>query len=85
MALFRVIDKRTGGSPIFDFNHMFKEKWFKESSLLPFDIDSWCIDEDGNLFLIDDCNNVGYPPKNRFKVIFDLPKMRTINHDEEDL
>jgi hypothetical protein len=83
--LFEVIDRRTGGAPIFDFNHIFKEKWFKESNLIYCDISGWGIDEDGNLFLIDDCNNIAYPPRKRFKVRFNLRKMRAINYDEEEL
>jgi hypothetical protein len=81
--LFEVIDRRTGGSPIFDFNHIFKEKWFKESNLIYCDISGWGIDEDGNLFLMDDCNNIAYPPRKRFKVRFNLKQMRAINYDEE--
>lgn len=80
--LFEVIDRRTGGAPIFDFNHIFKEKWFKESNLIYCDISGWGIDEDGNLFLMDDCNNIAYPPKNRFKVVFNLRKMRALNYEE---
>lgn len=83
--LFEVIDRRTGGTPIFDFNHIFKEKWFKESNLIYCDISGWGIDEDGNLFLMDDCNNIAYPPQKRFKVIFNLRKMRAINYDEEEV
>lgn len=82
--LFEVIDRRCGGSPIFDFNHIFKEKWFKQSNLIHCDISGWGIDEDGNLFLMDDCNNIAYPPKNRFKVVFNLRKMRALNYDEEE-
>ena len=70
--IFRVIDNRTGKEPIYDFNHLFKEKWFKESSLIYCDISGWGIDEDGYLFLIDDCNNMAYPPSERFSVVFDL-------------
>ena len=68
---FRVIDKRTGKEPIFDHNHIFKEKWFKESGLIYCDIDGWYIGEEGELVLIDDCGNVGYPPVDRFDVVFD--------------
>lgn len=67
---FTVIDKRTGKEPLYDFNHMFKEKWFKESNLIYCDLDSWCITEDGNLILTDDCGNVGYPPQDRYEVAF---------------
>ena len=69
--MFKVIDMRTGKEPIFDHNHIFKEKWFKASGLIYCDIDGWYIGEDGELVLIDDCGNVGYPPVDRFDVIFD--------------
>lgn len=81
--LFEVIDKRTGGAPIFDGNHIFKEKWFKNSNLIYCDISAWGIDENGCLFLIDDCDNIAYPPRDRFKIIFNLRKMRALNYDEE--
>lgn len=67
---FIVIDKRTGKEPIYDHNHMFKEKWFKDSNLIYCDLDSWCLSEDGNLILTDDCGNVGYPPPDRYEVVF---------------
>ena len=73
--IFKVIDNRTGKEPIFDHNHLFKEKWFKESALIYCDISGWGIDEDGNLFLIDDCNNMAYPPSERFSVVFDLSEL----------
>ena len=67
---FRVIDKRTGKEPVYDHNHLFKEKWFKQSQLIWCDINSWCISEDGYLVLTDDCGNVGYPPQDRYKIVF---------------
>ena len=67
---FKVIDPKTGKEPIYDFNHLFKEKWFKESGLIYCDIDGWYISEDGYLILVDDCGKVGYPPQDRFKVVF---------------
>ena len=73
--IFKVIDNRTGKEPIFDHNHLFKEKWVKESALIYCDISGWGIDEDGNLFLIDDCNNMAYPPSERFSVVFDLSEL----------
>lgn len=36
--LFEVVYRKTGKRPIFDFNHLFKEKWFKESNLIYCDI-----------------------------------------------
>ena len=68
---FKVIDKRSGKEPIFDFNHIFREKWFKESNLIYCDIDGWYIGEDGTLILLDDCGNAAYPPSNRFEVLFE--------------
>ena len=48
------------------------------------DIAGWGIDEDGYLFLMDDCDNIAYPPPDRFKIIFNLRKMRALNYDEEE-
>ncbi len=73
--IFKVIDIRTGKEPIFDHNHIFKEKWFKESQLIWCDISGWYIDEDGNLCLADDCDNIAYPPANRFKIEFDYDEL----------
>ena len=67
---FKVIDKRTGKEPIYDRNHLFKEKWFKQSSLIWCDLDSWCISEEGYLLLTDDCGNAAYPPADRFEVVW---------------
>ena len=66
---FRVIDTRTGKEPVYDGNHLFKEKWFKESNLIYCDLDSWVLSEDGYLWLTDDCGNVGYPPAGRYEAI----------------
>lgn len=68
--LFKVIDVRTGKEPIFDHNHIFKEKWFKDSGLIYCDIDGFYIGEDGTFILLDDCGNAAYPPKDRFKIVF---------------
>lgn len=70
--IFRVIDNRTGKDPIYDHNHLFKEKWFKDSSLIYCDLSNWSIDEEGYLALSDDCDNIAYPPSERFSVVFDL-------------
>ena len=66
---FKVIDKKTSKEPIFDFNHLFKMKWFKQSNLIWCDISCWAIDEDGNLMLVDDCDNIAYAPQDRFEVV----------------
>ena len=65
---FRVIDPKTGGEPIYDGNHIFKEKWFRDSHLIYCDIDQFFIGEDGTLVLADDCGNMAYPPSGRFKI-----------------
>ena len=44
--IFKIIDNRTGKEPIYDGNHLFKEKWFKESDLIYCDLSSWSIDEE---------------------------------------
>ena len=76
---FYVIDKRTGKEPIFDHNHIFKEKWFKESGLIWCDIDGWYISEDGELVLVDDCGKVAYPPIDRFDIVYDEPTVCDID------
>lgn len=67
---FKVIDTRTGREPIFDHNHIFKEKWFKQSGLIWCDLEGWAVSEDGVLMLADECGNVAYPPSGRFEVRF---------------
>ena len=67
---FKVIDKRTGKEPIYDHNHLFKEKWFKDSSLIWCDLEGWFIGEDGQLMLADECDHYAYPPTDRFEVVF---------------
>lgn len=62
MIRFKVINVRTGKEPIYDHNHLFKEKWFKESNLIYCDIDGWYIGEDGYLILADECGNFVYAP-----------------------
>ena len=70
---FHVIDKRTSKEPIFDHNHIFKEKWFKESGLIWCDIDGWYISENGTLALVDDYRKVAYPPIDRFDIVYNEP------------
>ena len=65
---FKVIDTKTGKEPIFDHNHLFKENWFKNSSLIWCDIEGWVISEYGVLMLADECGNVAYAP-DRYKVV----------------
>lgn len=75
---FYVIDKRTGKEPIFDRNHIFKEKWCK-GRLIEFDIDGWYISEDGQLALVDDCCNMAYPPPDRFGIVYDAPTVDVLD------
>ena len=75
---FYVIDKRTGKEPIFDGNHIFKEKWCK-GRLIEFDIDGWYISEDGQLALVDDCCNMAYPPPDRYEIVFEEPTVCDID------
>jgi hypothetical protein len=42
------------------------EEWAK--NLIYCDISGFAIDEEGQLLLIDDCNNIAYCPPNRFNV-----------------
>ena len=68
---FRVINIKTGKEPIFDHNHLFKEKWFKESGLIWCDLEGWLIGEDGTLYLADECGHVAYAPMDKYQVIFE--------------
>lgn len=65
---FKVIDTKTGKEPIFDHNHLFKEKWFKQSNLIWCDIEGFMISEDGCLMLADECGNCVYVP-DRYKAV----------------
>ena len=65
---FKVVNKKTGGEPIFDHNHLFKEKWFKQSGLIWCDIEGWVVSEDGVLMLADECGNVAYAP-DKYKIV----------------
>ena len=67
---FKVINKKTGKEPIFDHNHLFREKWFKDSNLIYCDIEGWYIGEDGTLILADECGNLAYPPRDKYEVVF---------------
>ena len=83
--IFHVIDKRTGKEPIFDYNHIFKEKWFKESGLIYCDIDGWYISEDGQLALIDDCGKCVWVDQDRFKVVVDEPTVCDIEQIKAEI
>lgn len=64
---FDVIDTKTGTYPDCE-KIALTEEWAKH--LIYCDIDCFAINEDGNLLLIDDCNNIAYAPADRFKVVF---------------
>lgn len=67
---FDVIDTKTGEYP--DLERIARtEEWAK--NLIPCDVDGFCINEDGNLILMDECGNYTYCLPDRFKVTFDLP------------
>ena len=63
---FTVIDKTTGKYP--DLKQLaLEEEWAQ--NLIYTDMEGFCVDEDGNLLLMDECGNVAYCPPERFKVI----------------
>jgi hypothetical protein len=65
---FTVIDKKTGEYP--DYKKIAREEeWAKH--LIYCDISGFLIDEDGNLYLSDDCDNVACCPADRFEVTFE--------------
>ena len=64
---FNVIDPKTGEYP--DLEHIARtEEWAQ--NLIPCDMEGFCINEDGNLLLMDECGNYAYCPEDRFQVIF---------------
>lgn len=70
MISFNVIDPKTGKYP--DLEKIARtEEWAQ--NLAYCDMNGFCINEDGNLILLDECWNYAYCPLDRFKVTFDLP------------
>lgn len=70
MITFDVIDPKTGEYP--DLEHISRtEEWAK--NLIPCDMDGFCINEDGNLLLMDECGNYSHCPIDRFDVKFSFP------------
>ena len=63
---FTVIDKTTGEYPSLK-QIALKEEWAQ--NLIYTDMDGFCINEDGNLLLMDECGNVAYCPPGRFKIV----------------
>ena len=45
---------------------------WSSQNLIPCDIEGFCINEDGNLILMDECGNYAYCPPDRFQVNFDF-------------
>ncbi len=75
MALeFTVIDNRTGKHPDCETIAL-TEEWAKH--LIYCDIDCFAITEEGQLILIDDCNNIAYPPADRFTVTIAPESLKT--------
>ena len=70
---FEVIDNRTGMAPDCEAIAL-TEEWAKR--LVYCDIDCFAITEEGQLVLIDDCNNIAYPPADRFTVTIDPKSLR---------
>lgn len=86
---FRVIDPRTGNEPIYDGNHIGKEKWFIDARLHVRLLDDWIISENGSLGLTDTIGTIGYPPVGRYKIKWEadadgVKKMYTA-HDVAEL
>ncbi len=66
--IFDVIDTLTG--KLADTYQIAKtEDW--ANNLLASDIDGFALHEDGTLLLIDDCNNIAYPSRDRFNLVFE--------------
>ncbi len=65
---FNVIDLKLGREPTpGELEEIIKnEGWAKH--LHACDIDAWFVTEFGDLGLMDDCGNLGYPPEGRFSV-----------------
>ena len=70
---FSVIDNRTGKYPDCETIAL-TEEWAKH--LIYCDIDCFAITEYGQLVLVDDCNNIAYPPADRFTVAIDPESLR---------
>lgn len=73
MIEFEVVDNQTGRYPDCE-KIALTEDWAKH--LIYCDIDCFAVTEDGALLLIDDCNNIAYPPSDRFTVKFDPESLR---------
>ena len=65
--IFEIIDVMTGESPLVE-EIALNEKWAK--GLVYCDVSGWAITDDGCLLLMDDCNNIAFPPAGRFKIVW---------------
>lgn len=74
MIRFDVIDLRTGKYPDLE-KIALHEEWAKH--LMHCDMEGFHIDEDGTLCLADECGNYAYCPNGRFKIIVEIPDMKT--------
>ena len=67
---FDVIDPKTGKYT--DLEQIVRtEEWAQ--NLIPCDMEGFCINEDGNFLLMDECGNYAYCPEDRFQVDFEFP------------
>lgn len=70
MITFDVIDPKTREYP--DLEEIARtEEWAQ--NLIYCDMDGFCINEDGNLILVDECGNYSHCPPDRFEVTFNFP------------
>jgi hypothetical protein len=65
--LFTVIDIKAGGEPDVE-KIVLKEEWAKK--LRGCDVDGLVLDNEGDLFLLDECGNYVWVPEGRFAVVF---------------
>lgn len=69
---FKVIDKKTNKEA--DMRKIaLKEEWAK--NLCYCDMESFAIQQDGTLILMDECGKFEYCPENRFEVIYENPEL----------
>lgn len=62
---FKVIDIKTGKEP----TNRVIDNIAKKGGLMRMDIDQFFVGEDGSLVLADDCGNMTYCDRKRFKVV----------------
>lgn len=68
MISFTVTDPKTGEYS--DLEHIARTEGWAQN-LIPCDMEGFCVNEDGNLLLMDECANYAHCPAGRFKIIFD--------------